>query len=190
MVRATWSASPPLQPHGTSQHLADCPRAMAPYFSRTATRTSADSSRVFWAGFERVSLIGFSLWSQLLDQRFELQDGNRIDAVTDAGRIDRAADQARLFQDLEVLGHRGLRERQPPDDVAAHALPLGEHPHDRHARRVAERLGEPRQLRVARRRLLAVDRRTGRAARCRAHRASSWVLALPPTASSSIVNIR
>jgi hypothetical protein len=123
---------------------------MAPYFSRTVLRTSVESSSVADEGFEGLSLMTFSCRSQLLDQRLEFSDGFRVDAVTDARRVDLAADQARLLQHLEVLGHGRLGQGQVVDNDAALAVTaLDQHAQNGDPGGVGQGLGEPGEPDVA-----------------------------------------
>ena len=52
---------------------------------------------------------------------FESFEHLRFDAVADPRPINGAADEARLFEHLQVLGDGRLGQRQVFDDVAAHA---------------------------------------------------------------------
>ena len=64
-----------------------------------------------------------------------------LDAVTDPRSVHVAADEARLLEDLEVLGDGRLRQGKLLDDVAADASALAEQDaNDLHARGVPERL--------------------------------------------------
>jgi len=90
------------------------------------------------------------------DEGLQATEDVRLDAIADPRTVDLAADETCLLQDLEVLRHRRLRERQLVDDVTADArLPADEETQDLHARYVADGLAEERQLLVG---LDALDR--------------------------------
>lgn len=79
----------------------------------------------------------------------------RLDAVADPRPIHFTVDEARLFQNLEVLGDRRLRQRQLVDDIATDAGVLADQDaNDLHARRVPEGLRQRGELLVG---LLSLD---------------------------------
>src|SRR5262249_61489922 len=88
-------------------------RTTSPRRSRRTSRAPAFAAR--WLpsdlppGFER----------QRVEQLTETPDRFRCDAVADPGPVHAAADEAGLLEDLQMLGDRGLGEREPPDDGPA-----------------------------------------------------------------------
>ena len=78
-----------------------------------------------------------------------LTESARLDAVADPRPVHVASDEARLFQNLQVLGDRGLGQRQLVHDVAANAgVAVAENPQDLHAGRMPQRAGERSELLV------------------------------------------
>jgi hypothetical protein len=87
--------------------------------------------------------------SQASHERLQATERSGLDAITDAGAVDLAADEPRLLQHLEVLRDRRLRQRQLLDDIAADArVSPGEEPQDLDASRMSDRLAERRELLV------------------------------------------
>jgi len=85
------------------------------------------------------------------DEGLEAPEDVRFDAVADPRAVDLAADEPRVLEHLQVLRHGGLGERQLVDDVAADArVSAYEEPEYLHARGVANRFAEERELLVCR----------------------------------------
>ena len=85
--------------------------------------------------------------SEAANQGLEAPERAGFEAIAGARAVDLAADEADVFQDLEVLRHGGLRQRQLLDDVAADAgVSTRQQAHDLDPYRVAERPGEGGQI--------------------------------------------
>lgn len=56
------------------------------------------------------------------DKSLKAAEGSGFDAVTHAGSVDFAPDDACIFKDFQVLGDGGLGQRQFIDDIAADAV--------------------------------------------------------------------
>jgi hypothetical protein len=83
------------------------------------------------------------------DEGFQSSEGVWFNAIADARSVDLAADKAGVLQDLEVLRHGGLRERQLVHDVAADTgVPTNQEAEDLDPGRVTGRLAEERKLLV------------------------------------------
>lgn len=71
------------------------------------------------------------------DQRLELLQRFRVDAVTDFGPVDFALHESGLLQNLQVLRNRRLGQRQLVNNFAADtALATDQHTHDAHSGRM------------------------------------------------------
>src|SRR5665647_1996557 len=87
--------------------------------------------------------------SQAADKILEAAQRERLDAVADPRPVDFAAEQPGILENLEVLGHGGLRQGQLVHDGAADAGVLAdEDAQDLNAHRVGDGFGEGRKRRV------------------------------------------
>jgi len=85
------------------------------------------------------------------DEGLEAPEDVRLHAVADARTIDLAADEPSALEDLQVLRHRRLRERELVHDVATDAgVAAHEKPQDLDPGRVADGLAKDRQLTIRR----------------------------------------
>jgi hypothetical protein len=79
-----------------------------------------------------------------------------VEAVADPRTVHGAPNETRLFEDLQMLRDRRLRQRKLVHDLPAETLTSsGEEPKDLHPGRVAECLGEPGKFLIG---LGALDR--------------------------------
>jgi hypothetical protein len=93
--------------------------------------------------------MGFVLRLETSHEGLEAAKYAGLHAVADAWAVDVPPDQARVLQDLQVLGHGRLGEGKLVHDVATHAgFPPDEETHDLDPSRVAHGLGQGRQFLV------------------------------------------